>query len=372
MRTCLLEAEPEARKETVRPTALDFFAGSGLVSQALKPFFDIIWANDVCPRKAAVYTANHPSEHFKPGPIEEIFGSELPQADLSWASFPCQDLSLAGNTGGIHSSRSGLVWQWLRLLDESPTRPPLLVAENVVGLLSVDGGQHYRRLHRDLAKRGYRVGPVVLDAVHWLPQSRPRVFVVAVDKSIPTSDLEARSAAWCHPSAVAKVRAGLPSWAWWRLPPPSLVPPRLEEVIEFDAPVDDEARRQHNLGLIPHRHLEKLQARIAANQRVFPGYKRTRNGTQVLELRFDGIAGCLRTPEGGSSRQLLVLAYGDRLETRLWTVKETSRLMGAHDDYRIPGTYNDGYRAMGDAVAIPVAEHLARHLLLPLAKRALA
>jgi DNA (cytosine-5)-methyltransferase 1 len=57
-----------------------------------------------------------------------------------------------------------------------------------------------------------------------------------------------------------------------------------------------------------------------------------------------------------------------KLATRLLTVKETARLMGAPGKYKIPGSYNDGYKAMGDAVAVPVARHLAAHLLLPIAE----
>jgi DNA (cytosine-5)-methyltransferase 1 len=43
--------------------------------------------------------------------------------------------------------------------------------------------------------------------------------------------------------------------------------------------------------------------------------------------------------------------------------------MGAPESYLLPGSYNDGYRAMGDAVAVPVTSWLARHLLAPLALR---
>lgn len=100
---------------------------------------------------------------------------------------------------------------------------------------------------------------------------------------------------------------------------------------------------------------------------VAPGYKRTRAGKQVLELRFDNVAGCLRTPSGGSSRQILVIRKNGELRSRLLTVKETARLMGAPEEYKIPGSYNDGYKAMGDAVAFPVARWLAEKLLLPLA-----
>ena len=103
-------------------------------------------------------------------------------------------------------------------------------------------------------------------------------------------------------------------------------------------------------------------------------YKRTRpdvegKKVQRLEIRFDGVAGCLRTPNGGSSRQTVILVDRGRVRSRLMTVRECARLMGTPDTYELPGSYNDGYRAMGDAVAAPVTRWLTRHLLVPLAGR---
>ena len=353
------------------PTALDFFAGSGLVTSALSRYFDVAWANDICDKKAAVYRANHSEEHFVLGPIEQVRGRDMPPGTLSWASFPCQDLSLAGNMGGIGSSRSGLVWNWLRIMDDMPDRPPLVVAENVVGLISAEQGAHYRRLHDALVDRGYKVGALVVDAVHWVPQSRPRVFVVGVDSSVNTAGLEDEWPSWPHSTAVQRAASGLRKWVWWRIPAPRGAPKRLDEIVDFDAPCDPPEKRDHNLSLIPPHHRQKLKHYVEAGYRVFPGYKRTRNGRQVLELRFDGIAGCLRTPEGGSSRQLLVIWRGRRFETRLITIPEVAYLMGAGKNYRLPGSYNEAYKAMGDAVAVPAAAHLAKHLLAPLAARTL-
>jgi DNA (cytosine-5)-methyltransferase 1 len=140
---------------SLAPAFLEFFAGSGLVAEGLKGYFQAVWANDICSKKAAVYVANHGAEHFHLGSIAEVRGINLPNASLAWASFPCQDLSLAGLTGGIHASRSGLVWEWLRIIDEMPSRPPVLVAENVAGLVSAANENHYCTRHQALTQRGY-------------------------------------------------------------------------------------------------------------------------------------------------------------------------------------------------------------------------
>lgn len=346
---------------SIKPAFLEFFAGSGLVAQGLSQFFKAEWANDICEKKAAVYTANHGKKYFQLGSISDVCGKSLPQADLSWASFPCQDLSLAGLTAGIHAERSGLVWQWLRIMDEMPNRPPLLVAENVTGLISVDGGAHYRVLHDALRQRGYTVGAVVLDASLWVPQSRQRVFVIAVENGvkIPENMIDV-SPNWAHSDALIKAAEGLDGWVWWKMPKPRKRRQTLSDIIEWDAICDSPEDSAIKLNMIPSGHREQLRGESI---RVAPGYKRTRKHVQSLELRFDDIAGCLRTAQGGSSRQIVVLKRGEHIDTRLLTVREAARLMGAPETYKLPGSYNDGYTAMGDAVAVPVARYLAKHLL---------
>lgn len=348
-----------------KPSFLEFFAGSGLVAAGLESYFKAVWANDLCPKKAAVYTANHGDQHFQLGSIADVSGSDLPQATLSWASFPCQDLSLAGLTAGIHAHRSGLVWQWLRIIDEMPYRPPLLVAENVTGLVSMNDGEYYRVLHCALRKRGYSVGAVVLDAARWVPQSRKRVFIIAVEKTVNIpANLMGGGPNWAHPAPLVNAVRDLKDFIWWKLPEPAKRKLDLVDIIEWDAPADTPTATKSRLNLIPKAHRSKLEGGLIS---VASGYKRTRGGRQVLELRFDGIAGCLRTAQGGSSRQVIVLKKGKSYDTRLLTVREAARLMGAPDSYKVPGSYNDGYTAMGDAVALPVSQYLAKHLLSPLA-----
>jgi DNA (cytosine-5)-methyltransferase 1 len=355
---------PSLSREDLRSPFLEFFAGSGLVSYALSPYFKTAWANDICLKKATVFLANHQNSPFELASITEIDGRHLPPSILSWASFPCQDLSLAGNGKGIRAKRSGLVWEWLRVMDEMPQRPPLLAAENVVGLISTDEGAHYRELHKALVERGYKVGAILLDAVHWLPQSRPRIFVIAVNTHVCIPQkLLADKATWAHSVAIQKAVVKLENWVWWNLPKPGKHGLTLSEIVDFSLTCHDDKTSKKNLAMIPLAHMRQLEE---SGLLVAPGYKRIRNKRQVLELRFDDVAGCLRTPSGGSSRQYLVLKYGDEWRTRILSPREAARLMGAPETFKLPGTFNDGYKAMGDAVAAPVAAYLAKHLLSPL------
>ncbi|GAB3116847.1 hypothetical protein GCM10027256_03030 [Novispirillum itersonii subsp. nipponicum] len=118
-------------------------------------------------------------------------------------------------------------------------------------------------------------------------------------------------------------------------------------------------------------HLGKVEAAKKAGRRVVGGvYKRTRieNGVKMqrAEVRFDELAGCLRTPGGGSSRQSIILVEGARVRSRLLSPREAARLMGLPDTYLLPSKYNEAYHLAGDGVAVPVVRWLAAQLFEPI------
>ncbi len=106
-------------------------------------------------------------------------------------------------------------------------------------------------------------------------------------------------------------------------------------------------------------------ARAAGRRMVGGVYKRTRYGAQRAEVRFDDVAGCLRTPSGGSSRQTILIVEGENIRSRLLSPREAARLMGLPDNYRLPKKYNDAYHLAGDGLVVPVIRHLADHILEP-------
>lgn len=343
---------------------LEFFAGSGLVAYGMKGMFSPVWSNDINDRKAAVYRANFKSDHFVQADIKVVRGNELPNAHLSWASFPCQDLSLAGNLKGIYADRSGLVWEWLRVMDEMKERPRILALENVTGLLSADGGANYRSLHHALVERGYRCGAIAINSDLFVPQSRPRVFVIAVSRDVPIPPkITSEGPNWLHNNAARRIGNQMDEWIWWATDQPPKRKTELKDILDWSVAFD----KDYALNLVPERMMEELTRR---NETIATGYRRTRNGRQQLELRFDGIAGCLRTPGGGSSKQYVIVQKNGQIHARLLTVREAARLMGAPENYSLPGSYNDGYFAMGDAVVMPVVRFLSERFLVPLTEAA--
>jgi site-specific DNA-cytosine methylase len=115
--------------------------------------------------------------------------ADLPgTADLAWASFPCQDLSLAGAGAGLKGDRSGTFWPFWKLMKALTAKgraPRMIVLENVCGAITSHGGKDFAAIGAALAGGGYRFGAVVMDAAHFVPQSRPRLFIVAVLASLP-------------------------------------------------------------------------------------------------------------------------------------------------------------------------------------------
>lgn len=360
----------------------DFFAGVGMVEAALAPGWRCVWANDIDPRKAAIYRANHDAGVFHLGDVAAVGAGDLPAgAAMAWASFPCQDLSLAGWRRGMGGDRSGTFWAFWRLMRElhgRGRRPPVIVVENVVGLLH---GPDFGGLCEALAALEMQFGALKIDARRFLPQSRPRVFVVAVDARLDAAGFVERdpeTSPWVdrrlravHDALDARLRR---LWRWWRLPDAE-TPVRPIASLILDEPVGvrwhSAAETARLLGMMSATNLAKIEiAKQRPGRSVGFLYRRTRADGQRAEVRFDGLAGCLRTSTGGSSRQTVVIVEGGRVRTRLLAPREAARLMGLPDGFWLPERYNEAYHAIGDGVAVPAAAWLGTHLLTPLAARA--
>lgn len=355
-----------------------------MVRAGLGPDWTCRFANDIDAKKAASYRANWSAgEELHVGDVADVIPDALPgQADLAWASFPCQDLSLAGAGRGLAGHRSGAFHGFWRVIEGlvADNRAPAIVAiENVCGTLTSRGGADFAVLMRTLSEDGYRPGALVIDAERFVPQSRPRLFVIGVHDRVPLPDsLHARAphGTFHTPAVLRAVQALPPDVAartlWWTLPEP---PPRTATLIDLIAPTEtgwhtpDQTARL--LAQMSPLNLSKLDAvRRTGTRTVGTAYRRTRqeNGQRIqrAEVRFDGISGCLRTPGGGSSRQIVLEVEGDRVRSRLMSPRETARLMGLPDGYQLPAGQGDALHLTGDGVVVPVVRHLARHLFEPL------
>ena len=368
-----------------QPSYYEFFAGGGMARAGLGAGWRCLFANDFDAKKAASYRANWGGAEFRLGDIAQLTADDLPgSADLAWASFPCQDLSLAGAGKGLQGARSGLFFVFEKLmagLRAQARAPKIIVLENVVGLLTSHGGSDFAAVTHRLATLGYRVGAMTIDAARFTPQSRPRVFFVALRRDVapPARLVGAAPTDWVASAALRKAAARLTgaardNWLWWAPPEPahrnadfaSIVEARPRGVLWHDADAT-----QRLIGMMSATNLRKLETLKRAKGAAYAtAYRRTRpdgagGRASRVELRADGLAGCLRTAAGGSSRQIVFEAKNGVVRSRLLSPHEAARLMGLPEDYILPGAYNEAYHLLGDGVAVNVARHLRETLFEP-------
>ncbi|WP_322896179.1 MULTISPECIES: DNA cytosine methyltransferase [unclassified Yoonia] len=372
------------------PTFLEFFAGGGMVRAGLGSAWTCSFANDFDEMKAAVYRANWGADHLICEDVAKLTSAQMPSyADLAWASFPCQDLSLAGTYAGIghpsqkEQTRSGTFWPFwshMRRLAEEGRAPRIIALENVYGVLRSKGGNDFKAIASAFSGGNYRFGALVIDAARFVPQSRQRVFLIGVRGDLPVPEkLTAASpqAAW-HPKALCEAFGILSAeakrkWIWWNPPTPATRTVHFKHIITDDPKGvrwHTKAETENLIAMMSDRNREKVEAAKRSGLRIVGGvYKRTRieDGVRVqrAEVRFDDVAGCLRTPAGGSSRQTILVVEGKSVRSRLLAPREAADLMGLPSSYILPSRYNDAYHVAGDGVAVPVVAHLARHVFEP-------
>jgi len=364
----------------------EFFAGAGMARAGLGSEWNCLFANDFDHKKGMAYQANWGTAgELKVGDIRDVSIVELPgHADLVWGSFPCQDLSLAGGGAGLKGERSGTFfpfWSVVSKLIEDNRAPRIIALENVCGTLTSHGGKDFTAICDTFAKSGYRHGALVVDAALFVPQSRPRLFFIGVrgDVDIPTDLLAPGPIEPFHTRGLKNAFQGISTrakkrWLWWNVPTPARRTASFADLIEENPSsvgwhtAEETAQL---IGLMSSINLAKLEAAKRAGRRMVGCvYRRTRTEggkkMQRAEIRFDDVAGCLRTPSGGSSRQVIVVVDGSRVRSRLISARETARLMGLDDSYKLPKNYNEAYHLTGDGVAVPVVRHLAQHVFAAL------
>jgi DNA (cytosine-5)-methyltransferase 1 len=256
-------------------------------------------------------------------------------------------------------------------------RPPFVLLENVAGFLTSHGGKDFGEALLALNRLGYNVDAFFLDAAWFVPQSRVRLFVVAVkDPSHLADGITHIPQDWIgrlRPRPLVEFVNSHPEivWSIRPIPEPNETESDLTQILD-DLPDDapewwSSARADYLLNQMSEKHRRIANGMIRGEEWSYGTvFRRVRRGKSMAELRTDGIAGCLRTPRGGSGRQILFKAGHGRHFARLITPRECARLMGA-DDFSITVPLNQALFGFGDAVCVPVIEWIAQYYLNPLA-----
>jgi DNA (cytosine-5)-methyltransferase 1 len=361
-------------------TVAEFFAGIGLMRMGLeKQGWTVIFANDIDPRKYEIYQNHFQDEpgHFLLKDVHKISREIVPEVTLATASFPCTDLSLAGARQGLQGKHSSAFWGFIQVIEAMGSRkPPLVLLENVTGFLSSNQGEDFKMALQALNKLGYSVDSFILDAANFVPQSRQRLFVVGiatgasqvweVKEHLPLSESKTR------PKALTDFISNHPEIRWniRDLPEPPENQQKLQDILE-DLPDTapewwSQERTEYLFNQMSPKHRQIAEQMMAgANYSYGTVFRRVRNQKSMAELRTDGLAGCLRTPRGGSGRQIVIKAGRSKFSARLLTPRECARLMGA-DDYKISVPQNQALFGFGDAVCVSVIEWIAKNYLNPI------
>lgn len=358
-----------------------------MVNAALKSQWDCVLANDIDPMKCAVYGENWGQSHLHQSDIAALSGELLKrELDLVWASSPCQDFSLAGKGQGLKGRRSGVFYHWMKLLSQGANAgfaPKLIAFENVTGLMSRAQGQDFTHVLNSISALGYRVGALEIDARHFVPQSRPRLFVIALRNDISVQGLSlAAPTGLFHTEKLRRFVHGATGlkreFIWWAHNPPALSTQSISDIVDRkpDTVWLSDAKVDALLAMMSEPSAARVAtARRSGKREIGLLYKRGRSDEtgktrQRAEVRFDGIAGCLRTPAGGSSRQTIMFVKGNSVKARLLSSKEASRLMGLPDSYKMPKNYNNSYKVAGDGVVVPIVSYLDAQLFQPMLQNA--
>ncbi|EME8538593.1 DNA cytosine methyltransferase [Salmonella enterica] len=352
-------------------TALEFFAGIGLARAGMEQAgIQTIWSNDYDLNKKLMYEGHWKSHELLLADIHSLKSEDLPTADVAWASSPCTDLSLAGKRIGLRGGReSSAFFGFTDLLaGMNERRPEVIVLENVTGLASSHNREDLRAAVKEFNALGYAVDAITLDARRFVPQSRPRLFLIGAKNPIDGGEQDT-----CL----------RPDWLSWVHKDPEvrtfIMPlPKAPELLgqgfthEIEAMPDNDPRWwnadkvalfKESMTTVQRERLEHFVALDGTTART--AYRRTRNSIPVWEMRAEDISGCLRTARGGSSKQAVAIMGRGELKIRWMTGLEYARLMGA-GWYTLENLRDSQIQyGFGDAVVVPVVGWVARHMILP-------
>ncbi len=368
-------------------TVAEYFAGIGLVRMGLQPHgWQVVFANDISEKKHEMYRAFFPDaeSHYAVRDIFEVDPACVPPTTLATCSFPCVDLSLAGNMNGMmNGNHSSAFWGFIKILkSQGEAAPPLVLVENVPGWLYSNTGKDFRVTVQALNKLGYACDVFTVDALRFTPQSRLRVFLVGTKlpvKHTTTELLLTRPKSLLSDQLKKSIIANKDlHWFYNELPePPRLNSDGLSKIIERMSDLDgrwwSEGETSRHLAMMKESHRERV-AQLAQDKqfsyRTF--FRRRREEQQRAEVRDDDLSGCLRTAVGGSGKQFLIKAGKGGVKMRAMTPREYARLQGVPDDYPITVNGVQALTGFGDAVCVPVISWIAENILSPLAEKRLA
>lgn len=344
-RASIARIKPQPLNYSSKPRVVSFFSGCGGLDIGFsKAGFALSYANDFFLDACLSYSRNVGA--IDPRSIHDVQVSDVGDAEVLLAGFPCQPFSNAGSRKGTADPRGTLFWETLRFVDA--LKPKILVFENVRGLLSMknpDGENLIDAIEREIETRGYHVNHKLLNAFDYgVPQNRFRVVIVGVRKDVSQDKFDFDSIVKIPGENISRALSNLPkndpNDEHWQLSPQSIaLAPHIPQGGSWKSvPVQ----------ILPPRLL-KIRANMAKYHS--PNFYRRFALDEVM-----GTVTAAATPENSGILH--------PTQDRRYTVREIARFQTFPDSYVFCGrSVSTKYKQIGNAVPPVLARALAKALL---------
>ncbi|PTL37411.1 DNA cytosine methyltransferase [Alkalicoccus saliphilus] len=321
---------------------ISLFSGCGGMDLGFKGGFSVfgekyernllnpVWANDIFPQAIETYKKNF-GDHMVKGDIQNILDSSTeifpPDIDVVIGGFPCQDFSVAGKRQGITVKRGRLYLQMKRVIER--TAPKIFVAENVEGLINMNGGVVLNTIKNDLSSIIHDDNKVEYDVKHFLlhaadygvPQVRKRVFIVGVRRDVSGE---------------------------FTLPKPTHV----NKWKTAKEAIEDLWGKEEDLSIPNHNQISRAK--------FYPGRRMQGNS----RIKADKPSVTIRAEHHGNIEAHYNTYNSENEEDmRGWrrlTVRECARIQSFPDDFVFLGSATQTYKQIGNAVPPVLGWHVAR------------
>ncbi len=361
-----------------RWTAIDLFCGAGGLSEGFRQAgFRVLAGNDIDPHAAETFVASHSEAHFLLGPIEHITtrsflgasGLRKRELDCLIGGPPCQAFSVYNHQRGLHDKRSGLFYEYLRIVEG--LMPKWVVMENVTGITSAGDGRAVQRILSGLTGLGYQVETRILHAEAFgVPQERRRIIFLGNRLGLPIH--------WPEPTHGPNRKPYVSVWdAIGDLPPLRNGEQPAHALPYCSAPMSTyQAYLRGNLTRITNHAAPRLAPINSERMKFIPeggswrdiphellpaGMKRARRCDHTKRygrLRKDGLASTILT-----KCDLHWGAYIHPEQDRVLTVREAARLQSFPDSFQFAGPRTEQYVQVGNAVPPLLAKQLGLALI---------
>lgn len=300
------------------------FAGmGGMCAAAVQAGCEIVYANEFDKFACRTYRHNFEKHFLEEGDVWDVDLSNVPDHDLLMAGFPCQAFSVAGRRDGFNDERGQLFFRILDFIDEK--RPDMILLENVQNLLTHDKGRTFKRIRKEITtERDYWMDYEILNSKDYVPQNRPRIFMVCVKRGI--CDL---------------------LFPKYEFPRPEKKRPSLSSIVDFEQEQD-----------------EKYY--LSSKSKYYELFSEIEKGKTYQLRRYyvrenkSGLCPTLTANMGGGGHNVPFVR--DSRGVRKLTEYECLRLQGFPEDFDFPEDMglSHRYKQIGNSVTVPLVRDIIR------------